>query len=152
MNDWPGEKELRLYQRLIAFFAEPAARQQELLQDFTTEQSYDMYEGHIRTRYPLTICVMSLRYWTAKFTDGNYNDMASAEFLEIGELARIIEDAMPPPQYMDDNWSAVFWSVSHLSEPGVWSILRRLCAAIMHKLPAGELLVEGEIAKLLNDF
>jgi len=24
MNDWPGEKELRLYQRLIAFFAQPA--------------------------------------------------------------------------------------------------------------------------------
>jgi hypothetical protein len=158
-RDWEAERkkevqrqeDLRGYQRLVAFFAAPADRQQELLQDFPEQRSFDANGGSYSTIYPLMPALYSLSEWTQRFTSSNYQGMDRPDFIGILRLAQWMSDTWPYPA-SHGQWSNSEWSVDHLSDSGEWSILRSLCASALHKLPSGPPLEQGEIADLLNYF
>jgi len=146
----PNAYELSLFRRIVAFFALKPEDQLTLLADFDRERYFDIsFEGHIRTQYPLTICVLAVRYYSGKFI--NYPDYCWTELMELNAIAQLTENKISTP-IPGDYWSDDFWKVTQLAEPGAWSVVRRLCASVLDKLPYSEPIVIGEMDELLNEF
>jgi len=143
MSEQWNAGELNLLRRLISFFSESAEQQLRIVNDFAELTYFDTFEGHVKTQYPLLILCMEVGYWAYRYERNGTMPNADG-FAEIAALAYLMKDS--------STLASDFWSVSNLTEPGLWSILRRLCASIIHVLPEGSRLSENDVRDLIAEF
>ena len=124
-EDWGWVEET--FFDLVTFFALPPEELDRLTPKLEKRHCFFTAEGDLRTSHALTLYVVLLKDVCYQIIQGDFDRVSMVDAKEVHSLAASL--------FSGAHNTEEAWETSAIVEPGLWTLLRRLCAEVRAKYP-----------------